>query len=107
MTPPNLDAVEPLTREREEPFKQTLLNRLRSIAGHVNGVARMIEEDKYCIDVIHQIQAVQSALDKVSLLVLDDHMHHCLTDAIRSGDPAERERVLEEIKDVFKALSKL
>lgn len=107
MTPSTVSTVEPLTRERADEFKETLLNRLRSIAGHVNGVARMIEDDKYCIDVIHQIQAVQSALDKVSLLVLDDHMHHCLTDAIRSGDPDERERVLTEIKDVFETLSKL
>lgn len=87
--------------------RQDVLNRLRSISGHLNGVARMVEEDVYCIDVIAQIQAVQAALSKVSVLVLDDHMHTCMTEAIRSDDPAERERVLAEIRDVFEARNKL
>ncbi len=95
-----------LARERPDALKRDVLNRLRSIAGHVNGIARMVEDDKYCVDVIHQIEAVQSALDRVSLLVLDDHMHHCVTNAIRSGDPAEGERVLAELREVFDALSK-
>jgi DNA-binding FrmR family transcriptional regulator len=95
-----------LKRERPDEFREALLNRLRSIAGHVNGVARMIEDDKYCIDVIHQIDAVKKALDRVSLLLLDDHMHHCVTDALRSGDPDEGDRVLEELREVFTALSK-
>jgi DNA-binding FrmR family transcriptional regulator len=81
--------------------KQDLLNRLRSIAGHVGGVARMVEEDQYCIDVIRQVQAVQAALDKVTLQVLDDHLHSCVIDAVRSDDEEERRRVLTEIKDVF------
>jgi DNA-binding FrmR family transcriptional regulator len=87
--------------------KQQILSRLRSAAGHVNGVARMVEEDQYCIDVINQINAVQAALNKIALQVLDDHMHHCVTEAIRSDDPAERERVLSEIRDVFEARGKL
>lgn len=86
--------------------KKDVLNRLRSVAGHVNGIARMVEQDEYCIDVINQINAVQAALSKVSVQVLDDHMHHCVTEAIRSDDPAERERVLAELKDVFAAKSK-
>ncbi len=93
-------------RHRPDDFKQGLVNRLRSIAGHLNGITRMIEEDQYCIDVIHQINAVQSALNKVSLMVLDDHMHHCVTEAIRAGDPAEGERVLRELHEVFEALTK-
>jgi DNA-binding FrmR family transcriptional regulator len=82
------------------------LNRLRSIAGHVNGVARMVEEGAYCIDVIQQIQAVQAALSKVSTRVLDDHLHSCVTTAIQGDDPAERERVLQEIMQVFEARNK-
>jgi len=82
-------------------------NRLKSVAGHVNGIVRMVDEGQYCIDVIQQIQAVQAALDKVSLMVLDDHMHHCVTEAIRSDNPDERERVLAEIRDVFAARSRL
>lgn len=87
--------------------KQDTLRRLKSVAGHLNGIVRMVEEDQYCIDVINQIHAVQAALNKVSILVLDDHMHHCVTEAIRSDDPAERERVLAEIRDVFEARNKL
>ena len=99
--------VSGLARERPEEFKKQVANRLRSVAGHINGVARMVDEDVYCIDVIHQINAVQSALNKVSLLVLDDHMHHCLTDAIRGGTDEDAERVLAELKEAFEALSKL
>ncbi len=95
-----------LRRERPDDLKRDVLNRLRSVAGHVNGIIRMVENDQYCIDVIHQVQAVQSALDKVVLLVLDDHMHHCVTDAIRSGDPDEGERVLGELREIFAAVSK-
>lgn len=84
-----------------------VLNRLRSISGHVSGIVRMVEDQQYCIDVINQIQAVQAALNKVSVMVLDDHMHHCVTDAIRSQDPAERERVLNEIKDIFEKRAKV
>jgi DNA-binding FrmR family transcriptional regulator len=94
-------------RHRDEEFKQAILTRLRSVAGHVNGVGRMVENDQYCIDVIHQIQAVQAALNKISVMVLDDHMHHCVSDAIRSTDPQEGERVIGELREVFEALSKL
>ena len=94
-------------RHRDEEFKGAILKRLRSVAGHVNGVARMVENDQYCIDVIHQIQAVQAALNKISVMVLDDHMHHCVSDAIRSTDPQEGERVIGELREVFEALSKL
>jgi DNA-binding FrmR family transcriptional regulator len=95
------------TRVRPDDVRRDVLNRLRSAAGHINGIARMVEDDTYCIDVIHQIQAVQAALNKVSLIVLDDHMHHCVTDAIRTGDASEGERVLGELRDVFAELSKL
>ena len=82
------------------------LNRLRSVAGHVTGIARMVEEGAYCIDVIQQIQAVQAALNKVSAKVLDDHLHSCVTTAIQGDEPAERERVLSEIMQVFEARNK-
>jgi DNA-binding FrmR family transcriptional regulator len=87
--------------------KKDVLNRLRSVAGHVGGIARMVEDDEYCIDVISQINAVQAALNKISLQVLDNHMHTCVTAAIRSDDPDQRERVLTEIREVFEARGKL
>ncbi len=80
-----------------------IVNRLRSIKGHVQGVEKMVEEDAYCIDIVNQIQAIQSALQKVSGLVLDRHLHTCVTTAIRGDDPDERERVIGEIMGVFNA----
>ena len=85
----------------EAAEKAAVLNRLKSIAGHVNGIAAMVDQDRYCIDVIKQIQATQAALDKVSQIILDGHLHTCLTTAIQGDDPAERERVLSEISEVF------
>ena len=58
--------------------KDQLLARLRRIEGQVRGVERMVEDDRYCIDVLTQISAVQAALDKVALGLLDDHAHHCV-----------------------------
>jgi len=65
--------------------KQQLQTRLRRIEGQVRGVARMIEEDKYCVDVVTQVAAIQAALDKVSLGLLDGHIRGCVRDEIRSG----------------------
>jgi CsoR family transcriptional regulator, copper-sensing transcriptional repressor len=78
-----------------------LVNRLKSVAGHVSAVVRMVEQDEYCIDIIKQIQATEAALSKVSQLILDDHLHHCVITAIQGHDQAERERVLAEIGEVF------
>jgi len=85
---------------------ESALVRLKTIEGHIRGIQRMIEEDVYCIDVIRQIQAVQGALEKVSSIILEEHLHSCLITAVRGDDPIERERVLEEIVDVFEAAQK-
>jgi DNA-binding FrmR family transcriptional regulator len=83
-----------------------ILKRLKSIEGHVGGIARMVEDDQYCVDILNQIVAVQRALDKVNRLVLDRHLHTCATTAIRGDDPDERERVIGEILNVFKSAGK-
>ena len=85
----------------EHAYKNDVVNRLKSVAGHVNGITTMVEQDRYCIDVIKQIQATQAALAKVSQMILDDHLHTCLTTAVRGDDADERERVLAEISEVF------
>ena len=95
---------------REEPMENTktdALKRMKSITGHVRGIEKMLEDDAYCIDVIKQIQAVQAALNKVSTLVLDGHLHSCLTTAVQGDDQKERERVLGEIADVFEMATKV
>ena len=80
-----------------------IVNRLKSIEGHVRGVEKMVEDGSYCIDIVNQISAIQSALHKVNALVLDKHLHTCVTTAIRGDDPDERERVIDEIMGVFNA----
>jgi len=82
------------------------LLRLKNAEGHLRGVERMVEEGAYCIDIIRQIQAVQAALSKISVSILDQHMNSCLITAVRGESPEERERVLREISDVFAAATK-
>ncbi len=86
---------------------QEVIRRLKTAEGHLRGIQRMLEDGVYCIDVIRQIQAVQSALNKVSAEILDHHLNSCLITAVRGDDPAERERVLKEIIDVFEAANKV
>jgi len=87
----------------EHPSSEDVIRRLKSVEGHVRGVQRMVEEGAYCIDVVHQVTAIQRALKKVSGLVLDDHLHSCVTDAMRGPDTEARERVLAELMQVFQA----
>ncbi len=89
-------------KEREQ-----VLTRLRSIAGHLQGVERMVGEGAYCIDVVRQTLAIQRALDRVNALLLGDHLEHCATTAMQSGDEGARRRTIREILDVFEMSSKL
>ena len=82
-------------------------NRLKTIEGHVRGIQRMVSEDAYCIDVIRQVQATQAALNKVNAMVLEDHMKSCLITAVRGEDAGERERVLNEIAEVYEEATKV
>jgi DNA-binding FrmR family transcriptional regulator len=84
-----------------------ILNRLKSIEGHVRGIERMVANGDYCIDIVNQILAVQRALKKVNGMVLDRHLHTCVTTAIRGENPDERERVIGEIMDVFETAGKV
>jgi DNA-binding FrmR family transcriptional regulator len=86
---------------------ESALVRLKTVEGHIRGIERMLESDAYCIDVIQQIQAVQSALNKISAIILDEHLNSCLIKAVRGDDPDERERVLKEITGVFEATNKI
>lgn len=83
------------------------LVRLKTVEGHIKGISRMVENGDYCIDVIRQIQAVQSALNKVSSVILDDHLNSCVITAIRGEDVSERERVLHEIGEIFEQSAKV
>lgn len=91
----------------DDKQKNELLRRLKSVEGHVRGVEKMVQDDAYCIDVISQIQAVQAALNKITAHVLEDHLRGCVVTAIRNKDVKERERVLEEIANVFETATKV
>ena len=78
------------------------LNRLARIAGQVQGIRRMVEDQKYCIDIVTQIQAARSALRAVELQILRKHMHHCVSDAFESGDRQSADEKMEELLRVMK-----
>ena len=77
------------------------ITRLNRIAGQVTGVARMVAEDRYCMDILHQIQAVKVALAKAETEILRDHASHCVHEAIASGDAAATREKLDELIDLF------
>lgn len=81
----------------ERQNKSKLLNRLNRIEGQVRGVARMVEEDRYCIDVLTQLQAVRAALARVETEMLKDHLGHCIEGAIVSGDKKEQRQKAAEL----------
>ena len=87
--------------------KQGIINRLKSIEGHVRGVQRMVDEDSYCMDIINQNLAVQRALEKVNSLIMERHLQTCVTTAIQGDDPAERERVITEFMNVFETTGRM
>ena len=86
---------------------QDLLRRLKTAEGHIRGVQRMVEDDSYCIDIIRQVQAVQSALNKISISILDSHLNSCLISAVQGDDLDHKDHVLREIVDVFEAATKV
>lgn len=93
--PPSLD--HPMTASR----RASVLACLARVAGHVASVRRMVEEDRSCIDVLMQIASVQAALARVGGEVLQTHVEHCVADALRSEDEADRKQKLKELVTVF------
>jgi DNA-binding FrmR family transcriptional regulator len=83
--------------------KEQVRNRLRRIAGQIGGIERMVEEERYCIDILTQISAAQAAIDRVSLALLDDHTRHCVVGA---GSAREREEKTEEMMEAVGRLLK-
>ena len=88
-----------------EVSKEQLLARLRRVEGQVRGIQQMVEADRYCIDVLTQISAVTKALQSVAVALLDDHLRHCVADAVSAGGP-EAERKLTEATQAIERLLK-
>jgi CsoR family transcriptional regulator, copper-sensing transcriptional repressor len=86
--------------------KAKLLNRLSRIEGQVRGVARMVDEERYCIDVLTQIQAVRAALSRVETEMLKDHLGHCIEAAITGGNAAEQRRKAGELIQLLERSAK-
>ena len=80
--------------------KDQLLARLARIEGQIRGIEKMVEDDRYCIDVVTQIAAAKAALRRVEEEILRDHVAHCVEHAIRSGDKADQRRKIAELMDV-------
>ena len=83
--------------------KEKLLKRLARIEGQVRGVAKMVEEERYCIDVLTQIRAVRAALDKVEQETLNDHLQHCVAHAFHAGTDKDRQIKIDEIMEVLES----
>lgn len=81
--------------------KAKLVNRLNRVEGQVRGIGRMVEEDRYCIDILTQLQAVRAALGKVEQELLREHIDHCVTTAFASGDAAEQRAKADELVTIL------
>jgi len=85
----------------QQEAKAGTLKRLNRIAGQVRGLAGMVEEDRYCIDILTQLSAVRAALRKVEDEILRDHVNHCVAGAIKSGNKSDQRRKIDELMEVF------
>jgi DNA-binding FrmR family transcriptional regulator len=86
--------------------KDKLLKRLARAEGQVRGVARMVEDDRYCIDILTQLAAVNTALEGVALAILDDHVKHCVAGALSSGDDADAKVKIDELLAAVRRFAK-
>jgi len=87
----------------DDRLKKSQLARLGRIEGQVRGVARMIEDERYCIDVLTQIRAVRAALDKVEQETLSDHLKHCVAYAFHAGSEGDRQTKIDELLEVLES----
>jgi DNA-binding FrmR family transcriptional regulator len=86
---------------------RALHNRLRRIEGQVRGLQRMVDEDAYCVDILTQVAAVQTALEQVAVNVLDGHVRHCVADAVAGKDEGEAEAKLDELMTAVRRFAKV
>jgi len=89
----------------DDETKVKALGRLRRIEGQVQGIQRMVEEEKYCVDILLQLTAVEGAVEQVQRLLLGRHIESCVADAIRSGSTRDRQKKVDELLDVFSRFS--
>ena len=86
--------------------KAALTKRLHRIEGQVRGIERMVDDDRYCIDILTQISAVNTALESLAFKLLDDHVNHCVADALASGDPEEASAKSKELLEAVQRFAR-
>jgi DNA-binding FrmR family transcriptional regulator len=86
--------------------KDAYLRRLKRIEGQIRGLQRMVEEDKYCIDILTQVSAATSALQSVAIGLVDEHVRHCVADAAKGGDQAHADHMVSEATRAIERLIK-
>jgi DNA-binding FrmR family transcriptional regulator len=91
----------------KEQEKKEVLKRLNYLIGHLQGNRRMVEEDKYCVDIIHQNQAATAALNKVNKIILKSHLETCVSPAIRLKTSSRKNKVFDEIAEIFEIEQKI
>ncbi len=85
----------------EQRNKKKIINRMSYISGHLEGVKKMVENDRYCVDIIHQNKGIISAIKKVNRMVLENHLHTCVKDAVVSKNKEEQENKIQELLDIL------
>ena len=98
--------AEPATHHGYHGDKDLLVKRLRRIEGQVRGIEKMVEDDRYCVDVLTQIAAANTALESLAFRVLDSHVNHCVADAMASGDEAAAGEKARELLDAVHRFAK-
>jgi len=88
-------------RKGPSPVNTEALRRLRAIEGQVRGLQKMVEEEKYCVEIMTQISSVRAALNQVGMLVLKRHVEHCVVEAVKNPDPMAGNRIIEELMGVI------
>jgi DNA-binding FrmR family transcriptional regulator len=101
--------MSPTTTEQTYGYtkdKEALVKRLHRIEGQVRGVERMVDEDRYCIDILTQIAAVNTALEAVAFKILDEHVRHCVAGALSSGDEQDAHKKTEELLEAVQRFAR-
>jgi CsoR family transcriptional regulator, copper-sensing transcriptional repressor len=101
-----MSAIETTNAYGYSENKNKLLKRLARAEGQVRGIARMVEEDRYCIDILTQLAAVDTALESVALEILEDHVTHCVAGALASGDETDAENKIDELLEAVRRFAK-
>jgi DNA-binding FrmR family transcriptional regulator len=86
----------------KKSLKKQIINRMSYISGHLEGIKKMLQDDKYCIDIIKQNEAVIAAIKKVNQIILENHLNTCVAEAIKSKNKKEQKKKIKELLEIFK-----